>query len=190
MYFTTNQFPLLPFFGPHKKPHGVRGLGKHYHMRFDPKIGNYTCEIRHIPYACNQYKSSLKKTCNQGMPPHQQPRYQTIKYCTYWTALKYFNNCNIIQFSPKATYSEDLYKIYQVVLDKISDNMAALVQNGHYGDINTTYTTTKGYYVIKFLSEYYTLQEYTHCDVQIVTAGEPVVKLQYTNCMQENTKWY
>ena len=29
-----------------------------------------------------------------------------------------------------------------------------------------------GYYVIKFVSEAYTLQEYTTCDVKISTAGE------------------
>ena len=39
MYCNTNQFPTLPFCGPHSKPHGARGLRKHYHLRFDPKLG-------------------------------------------------------------------------------------------------------------------------------------------------------
>ena len=39
MYCNTNQFPALPFCGPHSKPHGARGLGKHYHLRYDPKLG-------------------------------------------------------------------------------------------------------------------------------------------------------
>ena len=30
MYCNTNQFPTLPFCGPHSKPRGSRGLGKHY----------------------------------------------------------------------------------------------------------------------------------------------------------------
>ena len=33
MHFDTNQSPALPFFGPHTKPHGRRGLSKHYHLR-------------------------------------------------------------------------------------------------------------------------------------------------------------
>ena len=41
-----------------------------------------------------------------------------------------FNNCDIIHFSHKATSSKDIDKIHQVVLDQISENMAALVQNG------------------------------------------------------------
>ena len=50
--------------------------------------------------------------------------------------------------------------------------MAVLVQIGKYGAINTTYTTTMGYYVTKFLSEAYTLQECTTCDGKIGAANE------------------
>ena len=56
--------------------------------------------------------------------------------------VRYFNNWNIIHFANKATYSEDLNKVLQVVLDSISENMASLVKTG---------TTTIVYYVIKFL---------------------------------------
>ena len=52
MYCNTNQFPALPFCGPHSKPHGARGLSKHYHLRFDPKLGMGICEILRIPCDC------------------------------------------------------------------------------------------------------------------------------------------
>ena len=52
MYCNTNQFPALNFCGPHSKPHGASGLSKHYHLRFDPKLGNGVCAIRRIPCAC------------------------------------------------------------------------------------------------------------------------------------------
>ena len=52
IYFNTNQFPALNFCGPHSKPHGARGLSKHYHLRFDPKLGNGVCATRRIPCAC------------------------------------------------------------------------------------------------------------------------------------------
>ena len=51
MYCNSNQFPALPFFGPYSKPHGARGLSKHYYLRFDPKLGMKVCAIRHIPCA-------------------------------------------------------------------------------------------------------------------------------------------
>ena len=31
------QFHVLSFCGPHAKPHGLIGLSKQYHLRFDPK---------------------------------------------------------------------------------------------------------------------------------------------------------
>ena len=45
IYCNTNQFPSLPFCGTYSKPHGARGIGKHYHLRFDPKLGMGECEI-------------------------------------------------------------------------------------------------------------------------------------------------
>ena len=37
MYFDTNQFLVLPFYGPHPKHHGEKGLSQHYHLCFGPK---------------------------------------------------------------------------------------------------------------------------------------------------------
>ena len=52
IYCNKNQLPALPFFGPHPKPHGPRGLSKNYHLRFDPKIGRGIYSICRIPCAC------------------------------------------------------------------------------------------------------------------------------------------
>ena len=49
IYYDTNQFPALPFCGPHPNPHGSRGLIKHYHLRFDPNMGHGIFEIHCIP---------------------------------------------------------------------------------------------------------------------------------------------
>ena len=49
--------------------------------------------------------------------------------------------------------------------------MASLAESRKYGAINTTDTTTNGFYVIIFTSEAYTLQDNTTIDRQIITAG-------------------
>ena len=49
--------------------------------------------------------------------------------------------------------------------------MASLVQSGMYGDINTYDTTTNGLYVIKFLSEAYTIQNNTTIEGQVIYTG-------------------
>ena len=50
-YCDTNQFPALIFCGPHTKPHGARGLSKHYHLFFDLKLGHGTCYLENCTYA-------------------------------------------------------------------------------------------------------------------------------------------
>ena len=52
MYCNTNQFPDLSFCGPNSKTHGSRGLSKHYHLCFDPKLGMGICAILRIPCSC------------------------------------------------------------------------------------------------------------------------------------------
>ena len=104
--------------------------------------------------------------------------------------LSSFNSRNIIKLSHKATPTEEIDKINQVLLDNTSENMVALVKTDKCGCINTTDKTTMGYYMIKLITEPYTLQEETTCDGKISTAGELFVKLQYMNYMQDNKKWY
>ena len=72
MYCNTNQFTELPFCSPHYKPHGARVLGKHYHLRFDPKLGNGVCEILRIPCACVACTSMLDKPWTSSIPSDEQ----------------------------------------------------------------------------------------------------------------------
>ena len=67
MYCNTNQFPELPFCVPHSKPHGARALIKHYHLRFDPKLGMGVCAILCVPGACVSCTSILDKPWISGI---------------------------------------------------------------------------------------------------------------------------
>ena len=78
--------------------------------------------------------------------------------------------------SQKSTPSDVFDEIHQVVLDVISDNMAYLVESVNYEAINTTDTSTNGFYVIIFSSEAYTLQYNTTIDGKIINAGGLVFK--------------
>ena len=61
IYCKTNKLPALPFCGPHSKPHGAREMSKHYHLRFDPKLGMGVCAIYRVPYECVACTSLLDK---------------------------------------------------------------------------------------------------------------------------------
>ena len=101
-----------------------------------------------------------------------------------------YKNWNFIELTSKSTPFEVFDGINQVVLYGISENMASLVQSCKYGAINTHDTTTNEFYVIKFISEAYTLQNNTTIDGQFISAGELVVKAQYLCSMQENSNWH
>ena len=73
--------------------------------------------------------------------------------------------------SHKSTTSKGFEEINQVILYGISDNMSSLVQYGKYGSMNTTNTSTMGYYVIKFVSDAYTLQYDTTCEGQLISSS-------------------
>ena len=146
-------------------------MGKHYHLRFDPKLGMGVCASRRIPCVCVACTSILDKAWISGIPSDKQDRYKPVTKCTYWPVLGTFNNWNIIQLSSNSTSSNKFDEIRQVVLDSISDNMASLVKSGTYGAIKTTDTSTNGFYVIMFTSGAYILQENTSMDGQIITSG-------------------
>ena len=101
MYCDTNQLSELPFCGPHPKPHGARGLSKHYHLRFDPNLGYGICAIFRIQCACVGCTSMLGKPWIPGITSTKQARYQPVTNYTYWPFLGSYKNCNIIELTPK-----------------------------------------------------------------------------------------
>ena len=92
MYCNTNQFPELSFSGPNSKPHGARGLSKHYHLRFYQKVGMGVCVIFRLPCAFVSCTSMLDKPWISGIPSYKKERYKPVTKCTYWTLLGSFNS--------------------------------------------------------------------------------------------------
>ena len=82
MYCDTNQFTASPFCVPYPKPHGERGLSKHYHLSFYPKLVHGICAIRRIPYAYVSCTSMIEQTWIYDIPPKKQTRYQPVTYFT------------------------------------------------------------------------------------------------------------
>ena len=146
IYCNKNQFSALLFCGPHSKPHVARGLSNHYHLRFDTKLGNGLCEICRIPFSCVACTSMLDKPWISVIPSDEKKRYKPVTNCTCWPVLGSFNNWNIIILSQKSTPSDAFNEIHQVILDRIPDNMASLVESIKYGAINTTNVSTNWFF--------------------------------------------
>ena len=104
---------------------------------FDKNIGNGICAIRRIPCACVTCTSMLDKPWISGIQSTKQARYQPVTNCTYCPVLGPYKNWNIIDLTPTSIPFEAFDDTHKVVLDRISENMASLVQSGMYGAINT-----------------------------------------------------
>ena len=101
MYCDKTQFPELPFCGPHTNLHGAKGLSKHYHLRFYPKLGHGICAIRRITCTCVGCTSMMEKPWIYGSPSKKQAQYKPVTNCNYWSVLGSYNNWDIIELTQK-----------------------------------------------------------------------------------------
>ena len=113
IYCAKNKFTELYLIGPHNKLNGVNGLGKHYQMCFDTKLGHEMRAICRIPCTCSPCKYMLNQPWTPGMPEQQQPHCQPVRDSTYWHVLGSFENCSNIQLLHEAPSSEEIDKIIQ-----------------------------------------------------------------------------
>ena len=77
-----------------------------------------------------------------------------------------------------------------VLIDAISDNIASLGHGIEYGAINTAYTTTMRYYIVKYVFEAFKLQEYITTDGQLSKRGELVIRSDCLKNKKGKTNWY
>ena len=63
------------FPGPHAKPHGVRGLSKHYYLQLYPKLGHGKYSIKRIPCSCIAFTTMLNNQRDYKVDSNKQPRY-------------------------------------------------------------------------------------------------------------------
>ena len=83
IYCNTNQFPALTFCGPYSKPHGARGLSKHYNLSFGTKLGDGVCAIFRITCDCVACTSILYKPWISSIPLDEHERYKLVTKCTF-----------------------------------------------------------------------------------------------------------
>ena len=76
----------------------------------------------------------------------------------------------------------------QVVIYGISANMTSLVHTGDCGTSNTIDTITIKYYVVKFLTESFTLQDRIKIDRQVKKEGWLVFKSKHLSIMKAKKK--
>ena len=146
-----------------------------------------------------QQHSSAAPASARAVAPEKQPCFAPSTGCKYWPIFKQadgsgLNDWKIVTLVKKRGSQEDEEEAYEEVLAGITETMAEQITPEKYGAFSTLDEDADGYYVIKFTSAAYTLQqdvelpEYT--PALVLKAGELVCDAEYFNKVGGASLWY
>ena len=81
-------------------------------------------------------------------------------------------------------------ELHHSVLGAMEARMSLMIREGEVGAIGTADEATMGYYVVKWLSEPYTLQEETEGMSGMIGVGTMVADMLYFNQVERARHWY
>ena len=81
---------------------------------------------------------------------------------------------NYTELLDDGTYEEIFTHINLTIFDGNAKNISLIAMARKYGAIDTDDSSCHGYYIIKFYSSPYTLQEYLIIDKKVIYSGEMV----------------
>ncbi len=166
-----------------KFPKGkINGLRAYYNIRTDPDLGLGFAALHRVACGCYACKQQLKMPWLPCVDMHEQHRYAANKECVLWGSYEGANNWKIFQ---QQLVSDDDEKgardSVQCVLNALEVCMLLMIREGEVGAVRTTDDAAMGYYVIKWMSEPYALQEETS---GVIAAGVMVVDAVYFNMVE------
>ena len=181
MTWNNSLFPKLPESGNSAPIRGKCGVMTHYHYRLDPKLGEGVCAIHCIPCACAACVQQLQLPWDPKLShASKQPRYQSAQECVYQSILGSFNDWIIMPFQNKSTSEETFEEVHKIVLNGMTESKAELIFADGYGAVAADDVKTAGYYIVRFTSPAYTLQEaHTSKEGDTFDVGELVADAVY-----------
>ena len=191
MTWTKSKFPKLKIAKNKEKIRDSSSVLSHYHYRFDPRLGHGKCAMRRIPCLCDQCCEMLDKKWIPGVNAENQPCYSPVLNCKYHDILGDYNNWIIMPFITYSnTCEDDIEELHKSILINISDKMGTFVTEYTYGAVNTNDSRTDGFYIVKFLSRPYTLQQDETYDNEILKEGCLVSDAEYLTPAMKDSSWY
>jgi hypothetical protein len=119
-------------------------------------------------------------------------RYGQNKECTLWPSYEGANDWMFCQLVPKTEADKKgAWESHNSVLGTMKAPMSLMVREGEMGAIGMADEAALGYYVVKWLSNPYTLQEETAEGMSgIIGVGTMVADVLYFNWVERATHWY
>jgi hypothetical protein len=183
--------PIIPDFKiifPKGKFNGVRA---YYNIRTDPDLGVGWAALCRVACGCQPCKDQLVLPWMKGVDMSEQPRYAENRDCLLWLSYEGANNWRISELVPRTDEDKrGARKGMKCVLDALEARISRMVRKGDVGAIGTTDEEAMGYYVVKWLSKPYTLQNPTEGMSGVIGAGVMVADALYFNRVKRAPYWY
>ena len=153
--------------------------------------------VRRIPCYCVACVKKVASKWQSNKDIYNQDRYiGDNPNCIYWDILGSYNNWKIIKcidkVKDKSKEDDEIIKVKQCAIQHMTNYFEELIQVGDYAAISTTDRKAEsGYYLVRWLSEPYTLQEQKKINYnEIFQAGEVVCKAKYLNSFVGKKQWF
>jgi hypothetical protein len=185
-------------FKPVDLPDGI-GVMQCYNIRADPDLGLGQIALRRIPCACAGCLAQLEKPWQPNVAASEQPRYKTGN-CELAPIFRDDLNAWHITYVRQETGEDssgeldELEEANSRLLGGIATRMAERVTDGGVGVFQTEDPDADGYYLVKWTTSPYTLQDdqllQEYEPPQLVKAGELVCQGNYFNPVGRARLWY
>jgi hypothetical protein len=184
-------------FQPVDLPAGI-GVMQCYNIRADPDLGLGKIALRRIPCACHGCQGQLAKPWQPNVAASEQPRYKPGNCELAPIFADGLNDWHIADVKQETgDDGGDLDEIDEAnsrLLVGIATRMAERVIDGGVGVFATEDPDADGYYLVKWTTCPYTLQEdqllKEYIPPQLVKAGELVCEGKYFNQVGGARQWY
>ena len=190
--YTMDDVPPLPDYKVILPKGKFNGLRAHYNIRTDSDLGIDYAALRRVACGCELCKEQLGRPwVLPCVDVAAQPRYGQNKECTLWPSYEGGNDWKICRLVPKTEADKKgARESHHSVLGAMEAHMSLMIREGEVGAIGTADEATMGYYVVKWLSEPYTLQEETEGMSGMIGVGTMVADMLYFNQVERARHWY
>jgi len=192
--YTMNDVPTLPDYKVVLPTKGMfNGVRAHYNIRTDTDLGVGWAALRRVACGCVPCKEQLNRPWVPSIDvAAAQPRYWQNEECALWPSYEGANNWKICELVPKKKEGEKGARAsLHGVLNALEALMSLMIREGKVGAIGTADEASMGYYLVKWLSEPYTMQEDTTDGMSgTIGAGKMVVDALYFNRVERAPFWY
>ena len=132
------------------------GISYMYNFRYDSDLGIGKTACRQVLCAYLICLKMLKLPWDVNNSDDGQPIYGVNKRCIYWKVFDGYNDQKVVRLKKKHVSNDDNQnRVYKSFLHGIEARMNEQILIGTFGAMRTDEEATRGYHIVKWISELY-----------------------------------